>query len=224
MRSRRLLVAAGTGLLLATSARAGVVGGTLWMSHGALAAHRTRGTEPDARSQPGVTDGVIWIESLSPEVDGKLANPRHWFWQKHETARLPRVVQMGRAFVPRVLSVSVGTRAEFQNLDHVYHNVFSVSSARRFDLGKNAPGRVDTVAFTRTGVVNLHCDIHPDELGYVVVTPNHAIARPDSLGRFRFPRLPPGRYTLHVFHPRRGELRRPIELARRGDLDVDLEF
>jgi hypothetical protein len=122
------------------------------------------------------------------------------------------------------MSVPVGTRAEFQNLDHVYHNVFSVSPARRFDLGKYAPGKIDTVDFERAGVVNLHCDIHPDELGYIVVTPNHAVARPDSLGRFRMPKLPPGHYTLRVFHPRRGEFERPVEVPKRGDVSVDLAF
>src|SRR5690242_17966525 len=121
MRTRHLWLAIGAGLLMTATARAGVVEGTLWMTHNSFVAHRTRGAEPDVRSQNGVTDGVIWIESVPPAVDEKLANPHHWFWQKRDTARLPRVVQMGRAFVPRVLSVPVGTRAEFQNLDHVYH-------------------------------------------------------------------------------------------------------
>jgi plastocyanin len=211
-------------VLASQPAAAGMVTGTLWMSRETLDAHRRSGLPPTVQHQLGVTDAVVYVDTLPPKVDEKLASARHWFWQRKDTPHLPRVVQNDRRFDPRVMSVPVGTRAEFQNLDHVYHNVFSVSPARRFDLGKYAPGKIDTVDFERAGVVNLHCDIHPDELGYIVVTPNHAVARPDSLGRFRMPKLPPGHYTLRVFHPRRGEFERPVEVPKRGDVSVDLAF
>jgi hypothetical protein len=70
--------------------------------------------------------------------------------------------------------------------------------------------------------VNLHCDIHPDEQGYLVVTPNRVYARPDSLGRWRLPKLPAGTYKLRMFHPVRGELTREVVMPPRGDLAVDL--
>ena len=210
--------------LAAEPAAAGTIRGTLWLTREAEDAHRKSGLPPAARAQLGVTDAVIYVDTLSSKEDQKLASTRHWFWQRKDTPHLPRVVQNDRRFDPRVMSVPVGTRAEFQNLDHVYHNVFSVSPAKRFDLGKYAPGRIDTVAFERAGVINLHCDIHPDELGYIVVTPNHAVARPDSLGRFRMPKLPPGHYTLRVFHPRRGEFERPVEVPKKGDVSLDLAF
>ncbi|HUK64347.1 MAG TPA: carboxypeptidase regulatory-like domain-containing protein [Dongiaceae bacterium] len=210
--------------LAAEPAAAGIVTGTLWMTRESLEAHQKSGAEPTIRRQIGVTDAVIYVDALPEKVDEKLAATRRWFWQRRETPHLPRVVQNNRRFDPRVMSVPVGTRAEFQNLDHVYHNVFSVSPAKRFDLGKYPPGRIDTVAFERAGVINLHCDIHPDELAYIVVTPNHAVARPDSLGRFKLPKLPPGSYTLRVFHPRRGEFARPVAVPKKGDVSVDLAF
>ena len=111
---------------------------------------------------------------------------------------------------------------EFLNLDRVYHNAFSVSSARRFDLGKYPPGRADTVLFEHAGIVNMHCDIHPEELGFVVVVPNHAVARPDSDGVFTLPALPRGSYTVHVWHPRRGERKRSFEVPRHGDVLLEL--
>jgi plastocyanin len=211
-------------VLTAESVAAETVTGTLWMTRGELDAHRKNGAPPTVRSQLGVTDAVIYVDTLSAKVDEKLASTRHWFWQRRETPRVPRIVQIGNRFDPRVMSIPVGTRTEFQNLDHVYHNVFSVSPAKRFDLGKYAPGKTDTVVFQRAGVINLHCDIHPDELGYIVVTPNHAVARPDSLGRFKLPKLPPGHYTLRVFHPRRGEFERPVDVPKKGDLSVDMAF
>jgi plastocyanin len=210
--------------LAAEPALAGVIGGTLWMNREALKTHEKTGAPPTGPRQRGVTDAVIYIDEVPAKVDARITAGRRWFWQRRDTPHLPRVVQIDRKFVPRVMSVPVGTRTEFQNLDHEYHNVFSVSSANRFDLGKYPPGRIDTMAFDRAGVVNLHCDIHPDELGYIVVTPNHAVARPDSLGRFKLPKLPPGTYTLHVFHPRRGEFERPVEVPRHGDVMLDLSY
>lgn len=80
------------------------------------------------------------------------------------------------------------------------------------------------MVFDRAGVANLHCDIHPDESGFVVVVPNHAFARPDSLGRFALPKLPKGDYTLHVWHPRLGEITRDVTMPKHGDLKIELRF
>jgi plastocyanin len=175
-----------------------------------------------------VADAVIYLESVPDKVERQLASKvaakRSWFMIARPGPRPSRIVQIDKQFRPRVAAVSVGAKVEVQNLDRVYHNTFSVSPAKRFDLGKYPPGRIDTVSFDRPGVVNLHCDIHPDMLGFVVVTPNHAFTRPDSLGHYRLPKLPPGNYTVHVFHPRRGEIERRIVVPKRGDLALDLAF
>lgn len=213
-------------LILASDASAGVVRGTLWMNRKAPAAAKTM-TQPSAiaRLQRGVTESVIYLEKVPEPVERRLSGRGGFaFFRRPARQGIARVVQKNRAFTPRVLVIPAGTAVEFQNLDRVYHNAFSVSTARRFDLGKYPPGRMDTVRFERSGVVNLHCDIHPDMLGYIVVTPNHAFVRPDSVGRFALPKLPPGAYTVRVWHPRRGEIRRAIEMPRRGDVALDLNF
>jgi plastocyanin len=170
--------------------------------------------------QRGASDAVIYLVKVPDKVEKKLTK-RGWFAKK---PALARVVQERRAFVPRVLVTTVGSSVEFANLDRVYHNVFSVSAAKRFDLGKYPPGHADTVTFENAGVANLHCDIHPDESAFVVVVPNHAFVRPDSLGRYKLPKLPPGDYALRVWHSRLGEIRRDVVMPRRGDVDLDLRF
>jgi len=220
-----------TALLVPSLVRAGDVRGTLWVSH-AAAAHAPADPRPggaavaaEVRSQRGVGDAVVWLVDVPDKVERKLAAPpHHWFWQHPRPERLPCVVQRDHQFVPHVLAVPSGGAVEFRNLDRIYHNVFSVSAARPFDLGKYPPGRADTVTFRRPGVVNLHCDIHPDELGFVVVVPNHACARPDSLGAFQLPKLPPGHYEVHAWHPRLGELKYAFDVPRRGDVTLRLVF
>jgi plastocyanin len=209
---------------IASVATAGAVHGTLWMSS-AAAKSRPSSPEAVARIQRGIADAVIYVESIPIQVDEKLARPGGFlFFRSRSSQRVPRITQNDRKFEPRVLAIPAGSRVAFINVDSVYHNAFSVSPAKRFDLGKYPPGRHDTLRFDRTGVVNLHCDIHSSMLGFIVVTPNHAFTRPDSLGNFRLPKLPPGTYSLHVFHPRRGEVRRQVQVPKNGDLLVDLNL
>ncbi len=232
MRPNRVQMAIVVLLALAAPARAETVRGVLWTSRAAAEranaddARRRAGDAVVARSQRGIGDAVVWIEQVPEKLERRLASGgRRWFWQKRPTApKLACVVQHGHSFSPRVLVVTAGSRVEFRNTDRVYHNVFSVAAAKRFDLGKNAPGMADTIAFAKPGVVNLHCDIHPEELGFVVVVPNHALARPDSLGAFTLPALTPGTYRLHAWHPRLGELKRSIEVPKHGDVGLQLVY
>jgi hypothetical protein len=216
MRVMALSVMCAALLLPGARATAGIIHGTVW-----LGPKPATDAAPDPKRQRGVHEAVVYVERIPEGAERDLTTRRVLFLRRPLRDRVPTVVQR-QQFEPRVLATPAGSRVAFLNLDRVYHNAFSVAPARRFDLGKRAPGARDTVAFTDAGVINLHCDIHPDELGFIVVTPNHAFTRPDALGRYRLPKLPPGRYTVHVFLPRRRELVSTVELPRRGDLTLDL--
>lgn len=227
----------------ATTASAGAIRGQLWLAQPDLrkpalvAASRDRAATraPDVerllRAQRGVSDAVLYVESIDAKVETHLARQKQgtrwlsWLpWADRPAPRLKRLVQSRHRFVPRVFVTTAGESIELKNLDGVYHNTFSVSAAKRFDLGKYAPGMTDTVTFNRPGIVNLHCDIHPDEIGFVVVAPNHAYAAPDSLGRFALPALPEGSYRLHYWHPHHGDHVVGVVIPRRGDVTLDLSF
>jgi len=135
-------------------------------------------------------------------------------------AALPvqQVAQKNFAFLPALLPVQVGTTVEFPNLDNTYHNIFSYSPAKRFDLGRyRADERpIPTVRFDVPGLVVLRCDIHEHMRGLILVldTPHFIVTDPD--GRYRLGGLPAGRYTLKVWLDSRTTLERPVEL-RDGD-------
>ena len=214
------IVVAALGLAAAPVA-AGVIRGVLVTSPRktrTLAADSTAAAKPVRQRE--ASDAVVYLERVPDKVEKKLTH-RGLFRRK---PRPPRIVQAKLHYVPHVLAAAAGTAVEFENLDRVYHNTFSVSAAKRFDLGKYAPGALDTVVFERVGVANLHCDIHPDESGFVVVVPNHAFTRPDSLGRFALPKLPRGRYSVRVWHPRLGEISRAVEMPKHGDVELELKF
>lgn len=175
---------------------------------------------PVPRLQPGVTDAVISVRRIPESAERRLAQRVQRDRRRHN----PRMVIQKSRYKPRVMAAAAGSDVEFQNLDRIWHSTFSVSSAQPFDLGKLKPGAMDTVTLARPGVINLHCDIHPEETGFLVVVPNHAYARPDSLGRFELPRLPAGSYQVEIWHPLRGVRDAMVVVPSRGDAECDLAF
>ncbi len=138
----------------------------------------------------------------------------------------PLVTQMAQkdlTFLPLLLPVRTGTRVEFPNLDDTYHNVFSYSPPKRFDLGRYLPGEkpVPSQLFDVPGLVTLRCDIHEHMRGLILVldTPHFVVT--DAEGRFRLSGLPPGRYTLKVWLDSRTTLERAVELTADKTLRAD---
>ena len=161
-----------------------------------------------------VTDAVVYLEQIPAAAESTLAR----------CPRPARLAQLHQAFVPRVLPVAVGTTVEFPNEDPIYHNVFSVSPVKRFDLGKYPRGHSKSVLCNRTGVINVYCDIHSDMAAFIVVVPNHGYTQPDTTGAFVLEGLPAGRYTVHAWHPDLGERKCAIEVPAEGEAAVKLVY
>lgn len=104
--------------------------------------------------------------------------------------------QRNETFVPHVLAITVGTVVDFPNSDEIYHNVFSLSKPRRFDLGRYAAGRSKAVRFDRPGIVRVFCDIHSHMNAFILVFNHRFFDVTDEEGRFRIDNVPPGNYTL----------------------------
>ena len=59
------------------------------------------------------------------------------------------------------LKIKVGDVVEFRNTDPYFHNVFSLSDVKMFDLGSYPQGKSKTVKFDKPGKVEIECAIHP---------------------------------------------------------------
>jgi plastocyanin len=134
-----------------------------------------------------------------------------------------RLDQRNEAFYPYVLAVQAGTSVAFPNDDRTYHNVFSFSKAKRFDLGRYARGESKSVRFDRPGVVRVFCDIHSHMSAFILVFAHPYFATTDALGRFRIPSVPPGAYTIAVWTDGAVRETRRIEVPA-GEAAVDVEF
>jgi plastocyanin len=133
------------------------------------------------------------------------------------------VTQREMNFLPSLLPVQVGTRVEFPNEDDAYHNIFSYSPPKRFDLGRYRPDErpIPSQVFDKPGLVTLRCDIHEHMRGLILVldTPHFAVT--DADGRFRLAGLPAGKYTLKAWIDSKTVREQPVELKSGSTVTID---
>lgn len=142
---------------------------------------------------------------------------------KSESQPVRQMAQKDLTFVPTLLPVRLGTKVEFPNFDDTYHNIFSYSPAKRFDLGRYRSDEkpVPSQVFDVAGLVTLHCDIHEHMRALILVldTPHFVITDPD--GKFQLTGLPPGHYTLKAWVDSKTTREQPVDLTAGAALHVD---
>ncbi|HTM25464.1 MAG TPA: hypothetical protein VL225_09750 [Vicinamibacterales bacterium] len=114
--------------------------------------------------------------------------------------RRGRMDQRDERFAPHVLAIVAGTWVDFPNDDRTYHNVFSLSKTKEFNLGRYAAGHSKAVRFERPGVVRVFCEIHSHMSGFILVFAHRYFAVTDDEGRYRLEGVPPGTYTVTVWN------------------------
>ena len=122
--------------------------------------------------------------------------------------RAPIVQQLDRRFMPDLVVVPVGSTVSFPNMDPIFHNIYSLSKPKTFDLGSYDKGETRKVMFPKPGIVDVYCHLHPNMAATIVVTPNRWYARPDRSGQFRISDVPPGQYTIVAWHKAAGFFRK----------------
>jgi hypothetical protein len=104
-----------------------------------------------------------------------------------------------------VVAVPVGSTVDFPNDDPIYHNVFSLSRAKTFNLGRYPTGASHSVRFDKPGIVKVFCDIHSHMTATVVVFNHPWFATPGDDGHFELPDVPPGVHQVTAWHERLGD-------------------
>jgi plastocyanin len=135
-----------------------------------------------------------------------------------------QVSQKNLTFTPALLPIQAGTRVEFPNLEHdTYHNIFSYSPAKRFDLGRYRPDErpIPSQLFDVPGLVTLRCDIHEHMRGLILVLDTPHFVTTDTEGRFRLGGLPAGHYSLKAWVDSRTTHERSVDLKSASTLHVD---
>jgi plastocyanin len=171
----------------------------LLLAHAAIAAApgavKGRVTSEGSRATP-VANAVVTIDGpaspASPEALHAVMDQREG------------------TFIPHVLAVVVGTTVDFPNHDRTLHNVFSGSSAKKFDLGMYGEGETRSVTFDKPGVVRIGCNAHPAMGAFVVVHSSPLVAVTDATGSYTIEGVPAGSHRLRVWHESLAEREAPV--------------
>jgi len=136
----------------------------------------------------------------------------------------PTVVEIRQKdenFVPRVVAVPVGSEVQFPNDDPIYHNVFSLSRAKTFNLGRFPRGESKSVRVTKPGVVKVFCEIHSHMTATIMVFNHPWFAVVGEDGRFELSNVPPGQREITAWHERLGDRTVPVRVESGRATEAD---
>jgi plastocyanin len=165
--------------------------------------------EPDEtklapKSKIGTLEGTLTLGGKVPQSLGVIMlTPIKG--GKKRTPKQRIIEQRGREFAPHVLAVPVGSTVSFPNFDPIFHNVFSLSKPKAFDLGMYKSGETREIKFDKPGIVRLGCNLHATMSAYLIVVdaPHYVVV--DKDGRFSFSALAPGKYKVQAWNERAGD-------------------
>jgi len=133
--------------------------------------------------------------------------------------------QQGCVYVPHVAGVVAGQTVRVVNSDETLHNVNAVcSSNKRFNMAMPIKGMTQDKTFGTAEMVHFKCDVHPWMSAYVGVCDNPFFAVSDEAGHFAIRNVPPGDYTLEIWHETFGKQTMPVTLLPSGTARADFTF
>jgi plastocyanin len=185
-----------------------------------------RGAAAEGGPRVAVTD--LTMASARPPIDRRSVvyldpAPRAAFDTREEPR--PRLDQRNETFVPHVLPIVAGTTVDFPNNDRTYHNVFSLSKTKTFDLGRYAAGHSKAIRFDKPGIVRVFCDIHSHMSAFILVFAHRYFALADENGDYRLENVPPGTYNVVAWNESTPlESRRVIVPDAGGDVEVNFSL
>jgi hypothetical protein len=131
------------------------------------------------------------------------------------------VIQKNAVFHPHVLPILVGTTVEWPNNDDIYHNVFSMSEAKPFDLGIYKKNEVKRVTFDKPGRVDVFCSIHTKMSCVILVLTNPYFGSSDKDGNYVISNVPAGTYQIKAWHERLPIQTKTITVPESGEVNLD---
>jgi plastocyanin len=130
------------------------------------------------------------------------------------------IAQTHREFDPDLVVIPAGATVSFPNFDPIFHNVFSLSKPKSFDLGNYPQGETRMVTFAKPGIVFVNCRLHPNMAASIVVSPTQWVTKADDEGRFDLSGVPAGEYTVVAWHKTAGFFRQRATVSENQAAEV----
>jgi plastocyanin len=159
-----------------------------------------------------IRNAVVWIENPPagapwPGRDAKI-----------------EVDQKACDFIPHVVLVPAGGTVDFLNSDRLLHNIHAKPKLNVSFNRTQPKSRTIPVTFAKPEIVHINCDLHSWMSNWVVVMAHPFYAITGADGQFTFNNLPAGRYTLHVWQERLGEVRRTVTVSEGANAPVTIQM
>jgi len=162
----------------------------------------------EAPQIPEIRNVVVYLKD--PPFRGALPVSRVELHQQNET------------FVPHVLAITRGSTVDFPNDDPFFHNVFSLSSAATFNLGRYPRGQSRPAKFAKAGLVKVFCDIHSHMSASILVLDHPYFTIPGADGNYEIQNVPAGQYTIVGWHERVGERSASVRVEAGRATTIDM--
>jgi plastocyanin len=133
--------------------------------------------------------------------------------------------QKGCEYQPHVLAFPVGTTVEILNPDGILHNVHSYSKANSpFNMAQPKFKKTLDVKIDKPEAIEVKCDVHGWMHGWLVATESPYVAVTDNSGNFKLTDVPPGSYTVEVWHEKLGKNTQKVTVKAKDDAKVTFEI
>ena len=158
--------------------------------------------EPIKKPASGSLHGVMTIDGQPANGFGVIM-----MWPKSGgfAKRIPKhrvIEQRDKSFAPHVMAVPVGSSIAFPNFDDIFHNVFSLSKTKAFDLGMYKSGESREIVVDKPGIIRLGCNLHPSMAAFLIVVDAPAYVPTNPDGTFSFSSLAPGKWRVQAWNER----------------------
>ena len=154
-------------------------------------------------------DFVIYIDQAVPAAPDAGIHPA-------------TITQRNVSFEPHVLAIAVGTTVRWPNADDIFHNVFSMSETKEFNLGFYTKGDTPReIPFDKVGRVDVFCGIHSKMHCIILVLPNRYFTKVNARQHYFLPDLPAGTYKVTAWQERLPSQSREIAVPAQGDVRMD---
>jgi hemoglobin len=180
--------------------------------------------KPDKKPAKGKLTGTLKVDGANLSGMGVVMLTPKGGGAKKRSAKQRVIEQRDKQFAPHVMAVPVGSTVSFPNFDAIFHNVFSLSKAKPFDLGMFKSGESRDVKFDKAGIIRLGCNIHANMSAYLIVVaaPHYVVV--DSDGGFAFKSLKPGKYKVEAWSEQSSEPTVSEVTIKEGDNTVALDI
>ena len=168
-------------------------------------------------------------ESLEVGQGGGVKNAVLWIVDGPKPAKTDEIKvtldQKQCEFTPHVLALPAGATLSIANGDKLFHNVHAREGDRTvFNYAMPVPNYLIPRPLKEPGLLRVTCDVHPWMRAWVDVLPTSAFAVTDDAGAFAIAGVPPGKYTLRLWHERLGEKDQQVQITAGGTSTVDVQL